>query len=478
MLDVTILLLGSDSSGEFMNSLHDILKPSSYSNLRLYLKVAVRPPPDLCDDETARLVRNQRPDVCIIILSPSLMGQAEVLLRLVKSESPATQVVVGMEGGEPDRIVRLFDLGAVDFITPPLRAIDILPRIWRLIAGTAPRPVPAQERQRAQDVKRLIGQNAAFIAVVNKIPLVARCDASVMIMGETGTGKELCARAIHYLSPRAKGPFVPINCGALPTELVENELFGHLRGAFTGATSATPGLIHEADGGTLFLDEVDTLPPQAQVKVLRFLQDKEYRPLGDTKFCPVDVRVISATNANCKAAIASGRLRQDLYYRLNVIPMKLPPLRERREDILILARYFLKKYAAEFGKPARDFSAESVQTLVAHDWPGNVRELEHVVERAVVFSDRPLIELADIIISDGDESPCQQSFKEAKAKLISRFEKTYIQDLLLANQGNVSKAARAAHKNRRAFWRLVRKHDIDVQCIRAERDGMDHAAPG
>jgi two-component system response regulator GlrR len=186
---------------------------------------------------------------------------------------------------------------------------------------------------------------------------VAQTDAKVLISGETGTGKEICARTIHYLSPRARKPFVPVNCGAIPMDLVENELFGHVRGAFTGASTTRPGLIHEAEGGTLFLDEVDSLPPIAQVKLLRFLQEGQYRPLGSTTTLGADVRVIAASNADLEAALQSGKLRQDLYYRLNTIALTLPPLRERLEDITILARHFLAKYATEFKRPSKDFSA-------------------------------------------------------------------------------------------------------------------------
>ncbi|HWS53047.1 MAG TPA: sigma-54 dependent transcriptional regulator [Pyrinomonadaceae bacterium] len=460
----TVLLLRPASPNEFAASLRDLLTSAPRTAAAPTLQVVEHRADDQCAaaDELARLLRSEKPDICLVVLNPPLLAQADALLPLVNSASPSTRVVVGLEGGEPDQMARLYELGAADFITAPLRAVDILPRVWRLAEEAAHR-----RREPGGWPKQLIGENAEFLAEVSKIPTMARCDASVLLLGETGTGKELCARAIHYLSPRASRPFVPINCGAIPTELVENELFGHERGAFTGATGARSGLIREAEGGTLFLDEVDCLPSQAQVKLLRFLQDKEYKPLGSTKFCRADVRVVAATNANCRAALESGRLRQDLYYRLNVIPLKLPPLRERREDIRPLACHFLATYAAEFAKPARGFTAEALQALVSYDWPGNVRELEHVVERAVIFSDQPLIKAADIVLTDAAEPPRQQSFKEAKSRVITRFERAYILDLLLANNGNVSRAARAAHKNRRALWELIRKHHIDVDCLRA-----------
>jgi len=318
----------------------------------------------------------------------------------------------------------------------------------------------AQKLKERLGLRHLIGESPAFLAVVQKIPEVARYKATVLLTGETGTGKEVCARAIHYLSPRATKPLVPVNCGAIPVDLVENELFGHERGAFTDATVAQSGLIHEADGGTLFLDEVDCLPLLAQVKLLRFLQERQYRPLGSTKTRTVDVRVIAATNVDAEAAVRTGKLRRDLYYRLNTLPLLLPPLRERRKDVLLLARHFLTKYTHEYGKPVTGFSAEAVQKLLLYHWPGNVRELEHIVERAVLLTAHVVISAADIGLPHADEV---ESFHQAKSKVIIQFERDYVQGLLLAYQGNIAKAARAAQKNRRAFWQLLRKHHIDAQ---------------
>ncbi len=411
-----------------------------------------------------------KPDLCFVMLKSQRRGQIGELLESIKTCAPDVRIIVGLEDGVPEQMVELLKLGAVDFITPPLRPVDILPRIWRWTESATPPAARPGARGKHHELKHLVGRSAAFLAEVNKIPTVAQCDAGVLITGETGTGKELCARAVHYLSPRARGPFVPINCGAIPVELVENELFGHAPGAFTGASTLEFGLIREADSGTLFLDEIDCLPLQSQIKLLRFLQEKVYKPLGSTKICAANVRIVAAMNTAPQEAIESGRLRRDLYYRLNVIPLRLPPLRQRREDILLLARHFIAKYAAEFDKPARDFTTGAVRMLYSYDWPGNVRELEHVVERAVVFSNRALIADVDMHIADGEGQTRPESFKEAKEKLIRQFEKTYLQDLLLANQGNVSRAARAAHKHRRALWHLIRKHQIDIQCFRPEAD--------
>jgi transcriptional regulator with PAS, ATPase and Fis domain len=311
-------------------------------------------------------------------------------------------------------------------------------------------------------LKQMIGESASFLSEIKKIPVLARSDVIVLITGETGTGKELCARAIHYLSPRSRAPFMPINCGAIPVDLVENELFGHEKGAYTGAAESRTGLIAEAEGGTVFLDEIDCLPLAAQVKLLRFLQEKEYRPLGARKMKKADVRLLAAMNIDPVEAIAEGRLRQDLYYRLNVIPLAIPPLRERREDIPLLVRHFLMKYAVQFNKSIVDISEEAMQLLQLYDWPGNVRELEHNVERAVVLSKERIIEPKDIVLPASEADP-QESFHDAKMKMTAAFEKAYIERFLLAHHGNISQAARAAQKNRRSFWELIRKYEIDVE---------------
>ena len=315
-------------------------------------------------------------------------------------------------------------------------------------------------------LQQIIGESPALLAETAKIPIVAKADTSVLILGETGTGKEVVGRAIHYLSPRAGEPFVPVNCGAIPIELIENELFGHERGAFTGAGVSRNGLIREAEKGTLFLDEVNTLPLLAQVKLLRFLQSREYRPLGSTKSLQGDVRIIAASNANLEVEVAAGTMRQDLYYRLNVVPIVLPPLRERSTDILLLANHFLAQYATRLNSRAVAFSPEAERKLLLYRWPGNVRELEHVIERIVVLSTNEVIEADEIVLSGEDNNLTRLSFQEMKRKVISQFETDYIQSLLTAYRGNISQAAQAAQKERRTFWELVRKHKIDVQKFR------------
>jgi DNA-binding NtrC family response regulator len=416
--------------------------------------------------EVLKAISSSQPDVIILIPPEGLLRQTRTLFQSMRREGLTVPLIVVAETGEADEMFEWLKLGDADFINAPLRADNILPRVWQLLERTPCGGVQTQALKERLGSKLLVGESPVFLSEVNKIPLLARCNASVLISGETGTGKEVCARAIHYLSPRAGKPFIPVNCGAIPAELVENELFGHESGAFTGAKTSQVGLIQEADGGTLFLDEIDCLPLLSQVKLLRFLQEKEYRPLGSAKTCKTDVRVIAATNSDAEEAVNAGKLRRDLYYRLNVIPLVLPPLRERREDIPLLARHFLARYSVEFDKQAAGFSPEAIQLLISYDWPGNVRELEHVVVRAVVLCTQALIRSADIALPPRASAALQESFQGAKSRIIAEFEKSYIERALLMSHGNISKAARAAKKSRRAFWELIRKHRIDVNHLK------------
>jgi len=315
---------------------------------------------------------------------------------------------------------------------------------------------------------QIIGESPLLLRQLERMPRFARCDATVLISGESGTGKEIFARTLHYLSPRAGRPFVPVNCGALPEHLVESEIFGHKRGAFTGAAADQPGLIHEAEGGTLFLDEIDGLSRAAQVKLLRFLQDGEYREVGSQKIAHADIRVIAATNADCGQLVRTGSFREDLFYRLNVLSLALPALRERRGDIILLADHILETQAARASGPPKKLSLAAVNRLLSHSWPGNVRELENVLTRAVVLCDRDTIELSDLNLPDDGATEKQQSFHETKARVVQRFEHDFLETTLRAHDGNITRAARAVKKNRRAFWELLRKHDLLVGAAREE----------
>jgi two-component system response regulator GlrR len=307
---------------------------------------------------------------------------------------------------------------------------------------------------------RLIGNSPSFLGLLDVLPLYAASTASVLVLGSTGTGKEELAQAIHYLSRRAAGPWVAVNCGAIPSELFEAEVFGHVRGAFTGATLSRTGLLREADGGTLFLDEVDTLTLASQVKLLRFLQEREFRQVGSNSLQRVDVRVIAASNCSLADKVRAGAFRRDLYYRLNVLSLRLPLLRDRREDIVPLALHFLADQAARSGRALSGLTPNALAALLAHDWPGNVRELQHVMERAAVVAAGAPIRREHLQLDEADhlEAPSMQAAKRA---LIVDFEKNYVEGLLRACAGNITHAADAAGKNRRAFWQLIRKYRIE-----------------
>jgi two-component system, NtrC family, response regulator GlrR len=309
-------------------------------------------------------------------------------------------------------------------------------------------------------LRQIIGESPLLLRQLERVPRFARCDATVLISGESGTGKEIFARALHYLSPRAGRPFVPVNCGALPDNLVESEIFGHKRGAFTGAATDQPGLIHEAEGGTLFLDEIDGLTRTAQVKLLRFLQDGEYREVGSQQLAHADVRVIAATNADCSQLVRAGSFREDLFYRLNVLSLALPALRERRGDIVLLADHILEMHRAGANGAPKKLSLAALNGLLGHSWPGNVRELENVLRRALILCDRDTIERSDLNLPDDGTTGEDLSFQQTKSRVVQRFEHDFLETVLRAHDGNITRAARAVKKNRRAFWELLRKHGL------------------
>jgi len=454
------LLLATSENGTGA-ALQSILEP--HFRLEVLTQLTAPRRPNFVDG-VAQLLK--RIDAAIVFLTvfPKSLCQSKMLLESIRRISDLPIVIVA-EATQSDDILGLLRTGAEDFITLPLRAADVLPRALKLVRPSAvwrqAKPLGAESRRR-----RLIGESPTFISQTEKIPQIAACEANVLIAGETGTGKELYARAIHYCSERASKPFMPVNCGAIPGDLVENELFGHERGAFTSAVTLQKGLVEEANGGTLFLDEIDCLPAFAQVKLLRFLQEKEYRPLGSARMRQADVRVIAASNVDLEEAVENGKVRQDLFYRLNIISLTLPPLRERLEDIPLLARHFLEKYSREMNKETSVLQSDALQILMSHGWPGNVRELEHTIERATVLCTGTSIRGPDLILASTSITR-GQSLQEAKATQIARFEKSYIQGLLRASSGNISKAARIAQKNRRAFWQLIQKHQIDVESFKS-----------
>jgi DNA-binding NtrC family response regulator len=309
----------------------------------------------------------------------------------------------------------------------------------------------------------LIGSSDPFMQAARQVGLLAQSKAPVVISGETGSGKELFARAIHYQSSRRSKPFIPVNCGALPDDLFENELFGHVKGAYTNASSAEHGLIAEAEGGTLFLDEVDALSAAAQIKLLRFLQSGEYRALGSARSSLADVRIIAATNTDLTRRVELKLFREDLHYRLNVLSLTIPALRDRATDIVDLANHFVGVYAKEHGRLTPRLSEEALSKLINHAWPGNVRELEGVIQRAIVLRDADVLVPSDLNIPEPVDQNATQAdlFRLGKTRAIVQFERNFIARLLAAHGGNISRAAKAAGKDRRSFQRLISKYALD-----------------
>lgn len=317
----------------------------------------------------------------------------------------------------------------------------------------------------------LIGESPAFREALKAICQSAACDATVLLQSETGTGKELAARAIHYLGSRQDAPFVPINCGAIPENLIENELFGHVRGAFTDARESRSGAVAQAEGGTLFLDEVDALSSRAQVVLLRFLQDYEYRPIGEAFVRHANVRIIASTNADLPALSAVGLFRPDLNYRLHVLSVELPPLRQRGSDVIALAETFVRRFSHKYCKPVLQLTSGAIDYFMRHDWPGNVRELENLIHRAVLTSNGPYLVLPGLPVP---ATPCMapapaltmRGFNAAKAHAVAEFERAYLSELLGRANGNISEAARLAGKERSRLSKLAKKYGL----LRSQQD--------
>ena len=336
----------------------------------------------------------------------------------------------------------------------------------------------ADSLKREFGLSHILGQSKAVQTLRNKIDRISSCKVDVLVSGESGTGKEVAARAIHYLSRRAGKPFIPVNCGAIPESLFENELFGHVKGAFTDAGLQQIGLVKEAEHGTLFLDEIGVTSPYVQVKLLRLLQNREYRPLGDVRRHKANIRIIAATNTDLQCLVEKGTFRKDLFYRLNVISLYIPPLRERREDIPILVEHFTEKYANEYEKPIKGFTKAAMRQLISYSWPGNIRELENKIQQVIVMSANPVVDVEAIQLctsqskSEGSEL---ENFNAAKRRVVNSFARIYLMQLLKEYRGDVVGAARRAGKSRTGLWNLLRRYNISPsqfrhQCISEDRN--------
>jgi len=392
-----------------------------------------------------------RPDAVLTDMQMSGMdGMA--LFRAIHARDPALPVIVLTAHGTIPDAVAATQQGLFGYLTKPYDAatlVDLLKRATRF-AGSSPETRSDSWRS------DIVTASPAMDALLAEARLAAESDASLLIQGESGTGKELLARAIHRASPRHAKPFVAINCGAIPPELLESELFGHLKGAFTGASRDHPGLFQSAEGGTVFLDEIGDMPAQLQVKLLRVLQEGEVRPVGSTETRAVDVRILSATHRNLEEAIASGEFREDLYYRLNVVTLTLPPLRERREDIPLLAQHFLTALTEKYRRRIHGFAPDALDMLVAADWPGNIRQLHNVLEQCCALCTTPTIPATLVARALRDKPAEIQPLAEARAA----FERDYLITLLKLTRGQVSEVARLAGRNRTEVYRLLQRHGL------------------
>src|SRR5581483_6127573 len=357
--------------------------------------------------------------------------------------------------------------GVFGFLTKPFDSKGLLKAVEQALRVTGVARQPAAEDTGGQEWRRdIISQSGVMEDLLQQARLVADSEAAVLVQSESGTGKELLARAIHKASRRRDKAFVAMNCSAIPETLLESELFGHMKGAFTGATQTHKGLFQTADGGTLFLDEIGDMSLTLQAKLLRVLQEKEVRPVGSNEMVPVDVRVISATHRDLDEAVAKGEFRQDLYYRLNVVSLVLPPLAKRPEDIPLLVRHFLHQLAERSGKEPKTFSPEAMELLVSAGWPGNVRQLQNVVERTFALSTSPMIPVS--LVRKALENQPSQVLSLAQRR--DQFERDYLTQLLRITQGNVSRAARLAQRNRTEFYKLLRRYHLEPKAFRAERE--------
>lgn len=409
----------------------------------------------------------------VIALAAAEQATALAMLRSLQGSSFAAPLLAVLPAEADGELLAAASQAADDFICAPFGRDELRNRVLRLLGRGSPDCAAVGGQLEAElGFSQLVGRDPAFLQSIQQIPLLGPSDAPVLLLGETGTGKELCARAIHHLSPRRNFPFIPVDCGALPEHLAENELFGHTRGAFTDAHAEQKGLAGMAEGGTLFLDEIDALSLAVQAKLLRFLEERTYRSLGADRFTQANVRVLAATNRGLEALVRANLFRSDLYFRLNVLELRLPPLRERGDDIPHLANHFLRSIRRPAGAPP-SLSPAALRALRHYSWPGNVRELFNMIQRAAVMSRGGQIFPAHLAIPGLTADPAAESgevagsFREGRAAAVASFERRYVAELLRKHAGNITRAAIEAHKDRRAFGRLAKKYGLNASGVRA-----------
>ena len=386
------------------------------------------------------------------------------LFDAIRVQHPSLPVILLTAHGTIPDAVEATSRGVFTYLTKPFDGKALLDVIANAIAMEGAADTTSDGGEVEAWRSEIVSRSNHMAEVLAEAKLVAASDASVLIRGESGSGKELVAQAIHRASPRSAHPFVAVNCGAIPENLLESELFGHVKGAFTGAVANHPGLFQAANGGSLFLDEIGDMPVPLQVKLLRVLQERMVRPVGASHAVPVDVRILSATHRDLDLAIIDGSFRKDLYYRLNVVSLSLPTLAERREDIPLLAAHFLSRLALKYGRKVNGFAPDAMKALTTASWPGNVRQLHNVVEQVTALATTPLVPLA--LVQRALRVPSMEVLSYTEAR--SRFERDYLVGLLKITDGNVADAARLADRNRTEFYRLMQKHGLTPGLFRGD----------
>ncbi|KMW72266.1 response regulator GlrR [Photorhabdus luminescens subsp. luminescens] len=400
--------------------------------------------------EALKLLTKEKIDLVISDLRMDEMDGMALFAEIQKQQPGMPVIILTAHGSIPEAVAAT-QQGVFSFLTKPVDR-DAL---YKAIDGALALTTPASDEQWREQI---VTRSPVMLRLLEQARMVAQSDVSVLINGQSGTGKEVLAQAIHRASPRAKKPFTAINCGALPEQLLESELFGHAKGAFTGAVSSREGLFLTAQGGTLFLDEIGDMPLALQVKLLRVLQERKIRPLGSNRDLDIDVRIISATHRDLPKAMAKNEFREDLYYRLNVVNLKIPALNGRVEDIPLLANHLLRESAKRHKPFVRSFSVDAMKCLMAASWPGNVRQLVNVIEQCVALTTAPVISEALVMQALEGENTALPTFVEAR----NQFELNYLRKLLQMTKGNVTHAARMAGRNRTEFYKLLARHELDA----------------
>lgn len=400
--------------------------------------------------EALRVLGREKVDLVISDLRMDEMDGLQLFSEIQKGQPGMPVIILTAHGSIPDAVAAT-QQGVFSFLTKPVDK-DAL---YQAIDEALEQRSPATDEAWRQAI---VTRSPLMLRLLEQAGMVAQSDVSVLINGQSGTGKEIVAQSIHNASPRHDKPFVAINCGALPEQLLESELFGHARGAFTGAVSNREGLFQAAEGGTLFLDEIGDMPVALQVKLLRVLQERKVRPLGSNRDIEINVRIISATHRDLPKAMARGEFREDLFYRLNVVNLKIPPLSERTEDIPLLANHLLRQSADRHKPFVRAFSSDAMKRLMAANWPGNVRQLVNVIEQCVALTSSPVIGDALVEQALEGENTALPTFVEAR----NQFELNYLRKLLQITRGNVTHAARMAGRNRTEFYKLLSRHELDA----------------